>query len=67
MRFSYGQTIYLNAVCKSLKNSHFILKMYKPCKIVCPNERKTVRENNNEIIEEVVEDPSDEQEPPKNS
>lgn len=35
-RFSYGQAIYLTAVRKGLKNSHFILKMYRPCGLVCP-------------------------------
>jgi hypothetical protein len=35
-RFSYGQAVYLSAVRKGLKNSHFILKMYKPCGLVCP-------------------------------
>ena len=34
--FSYGQAVYLAAVRKGLKNSHFILKAYKPCGLVCP-------------------------------
>ena len=41
LRFSYGQTVFLNAVCKGLKNAHFILKIYKPCGIVCPKETST--------------------------
>ncbi|KAJ3016068.1 hypothetical protein HKX48_004246 [Thoreauomyces humboldtii] len=36
LRFSYGEAIFLTAVCKSLRTSHFILKMYRPCGIVCP-------------------------------
>ncbi|KAJ3161365.1 hypothetical protein HDU86_007147 [Geranomyces michiganensis] len=36
LRFSYGEAIFLTAVCKSLRAAHFILKMYRPCGIVCP-------------------------------
>ncbi|KAI9141422.1 hypothetical protein BKA69DRAFT_1139007 [Paraphysoderma sedebokerense] len=36
LRFSYGQAVYLSAVCRALRNAHFILKIYKPCGIVCP-------------------------------
>ncbi|KAI8921425.1 hypothetical protein DFJ77DRAFT_163161 [Powellomyces hirtus] len=36
LRFSYGEAIFLTAVCRSLRTSHFILKMYRPCGIVCP-------------------------------
>lgn len=39
IRFSYGQAVFLNAVCKGLRVSHFILKMYRPCRIVCPRDR----------------------------
>jgi hypothetical protein len=39
IRFSYGQAVFLNAVCKGLRISHFILKMYRPCRIVCPHDR----------------------------
>ncbi|KAJ3300337.1 hypothetical protein HK104_001755 [Borealophlyctis nickersoniae] len=36
LRFTYGEAVFLTAVCKALRNCHFILKMYKPCGIVCP-------------------------------
>ncbi|XJO77036.1 hypothetical protein BDV3_001679 [Batrachochytrium dendrobatidis] len=36
LRFTYGEAVFLTAVCKALRNSHFILKMYRPCGIVCP-------------------------------
>ncbi|KAH9253017.1 hypothetical protein BASA81_009022 [Batrachochytrium salamandrivorans] len=36
LRFTYGEAVFLMAVCKALRHSHFILKMYKPCGIVCP-------------------------------
>ncbi|KAI8899147.1 hypothetical protein BC833DRAFT_587015 [Globomyces pollinis-pini] len=36
LRFSYGEVIFLLAVRQSLVNCHFILKMYRPCGIVCP-------------------------------
>ena len=36
LRFTYGQAVFITAVCKALRSSHFILKMYKPCGIVCP-------------------------------
>ncbi|KAI8810375.1 hypothetical protein BJ742DRAFT_202319 [Cladochytrium replicatum] len=36
LRFSYGEAIFLSAVCRALRQCHFILKMYKPCGIVCP-------------------------------
>jgi hypothetical protein len=35
LRFSYGEAIFLSAVCKNLRLAHFILKMYRPCGIVC--------------------------------
>lgn len=36
LRFSYGEVVFLMAVRRSLANCHFILKMYRPCGIVCP-------------------------------
>nr|KAJ3421640.1 hypothetical protein HK105_002847 [Polyrhizophydium stewartii] len=36
LRFTYGEAVFLTAVCKALRQSHFILKMYRPCGIVCP-------------------------------
>ncbi|KAI9363417.1 hypothetical protein DFJ73DRAFT_811117 [Zopfochytrium polystomum] len=36
LRFTYGEAVFLTAVCKALRNCHFILKMYRPCGIVCP-------------------------------
>ncbi|KAJ3246138.1 hypothetical protein HDU78_007785 [Chytriomyces hyalinus] len=36
LRFSYGEAVFLIAVCKALRNCHFLLKMYRPCGIVCP-------------------------------
>ncbi|KAI9205006.1 uncharacterized protein BJ171DRAFT_458658 [Polychytrium aggregatum] len=36
LRFSYGESVFLNAVQRAMKNCHFIIKMYKPCGIVCP-------------------------------
>ncbi|KAI9102807.1 hypothetical protein DFS34DRAFT_576986 [Phlyctochytrium arcticum] len=42
LRFTYGEAVYLSAVCKSLRQSHFILKMYKPCGIVCPRRDESV-------------------------
>ncbi|ORY38662.1 hypothetical protein BCR33DRAFT_754541 [Rhizoclosmatium globosum] len=36
LRFSYGEAVFLIAVCKAFRNCHFILKMYRPCGIVCP-------------------------------
>ncbi|KAI8914438.1 hypothetical protein EDD86DRAFT_186711 [Gorgonomyces haynaldii] len=44
LRFTYGEAIFLTAVYKALKQAHFILKMYRPCGIVCPKpEKKTSR------------------------
>ena len=57
-KFSYGQAIYLNAVRKGLKNSYFILKMYKPCGLVCPKSEharpisNTIEEHIEPLIEE---------------
>jgi hypothetical protein len=39
LRFNYGESIFLYAVCNNLVTSHFILKMYKPCGIVCPQRK----------------------------
>lgn len=39
LRFTYGEAIFLSAVCKNLRQSHFILKMYRPCGIVCPQRK----------------------------
>ncbi|KAI9331354.1 hypothetical protein BDR26DRAFT_870379 [Obelidium mucronatum] len=36
LRFSYGEAVFLIAVCKAFRNCHFLLKMYRPCGIVCP-------------------------------
>ncbi|KAI8925687.1 hypothetical protein BC831DRAFT_498185 [Entophlyctis helioformis] len=36
LRFTYGEAVFLTAVCKALRQAHFILKMYRPCGIVCP-------------------------------
>ncbi|KAI9224109.1 hypothetical protein BC828DRAFT_374299 [Blastocladiella britannica] len=36
LRFDYGESVFLSAVGKNLRAAHFILKMYKPCGIVCP-------------------------------
>ncbi|KAJ3113481.1 hypothetical protein HDU96_003348 [Phlyctochytrium bullatum] len=36
LRFTYGEAVFLTAVCKALRNCHFIVKMYRPCGIVCP-------------------------------
>ncbi|KAJ3038616.1 hypothetical protein HDV00_000460 [Rhizophlyctis rosea] len=36
LRFTYGEAVFLSAVCKALRACHFILKMYRPCGIVCP-------------------------------
>ncbi|KAJ3197485.1 hypothetical protein HK101_003183 [Irineochytrium annulatum] len=36
LRFTYGEAVFLTAVCKALRNCHFIIKMYRPCGIVCP-------------------------------
>ncbi|ORZ33671.1 hypothetical protein BCR44DRAFT_1195279 [Catenaria anguillulae PL171] len=36
LRFDYGESVFLSAVCKNLRAAHFIPKMYKPCGIVCP-------------------------------
>ncbi|RKO94582.1 hypothetical protein BDK51DRAFT_15469, partial [Blyttiomyces helicus] len=41
LRFTYGEAVFLTAVCKALRNCHFILKMYKPCGIVCPRRDNT--------------------------
>lgn len=41
VRFNYGEAIYLMAVGRSLMNCHYILKMYKPCGIVCPTRQTT--------------------------
>ncbi|KAJ3204434.1 hypothetical protein HK099_001163 [Clydaea vesicula] len=38
MRFSYGEAVFLSAVCKALRSCHFIPKMYRCCGIVCPKE-----------------------------
>ncbi|KAI9190216.1 hypothetical protein H9P43_001649 [Blastocladiella emersonii ATCC 22665] len=40
LRFDYGESVFLTAVCKNLRNAHFILKMYKPCGIVCPKRER---------------------------
>jgi hypothetical protein len=29
LRFTYGEAVFLTAVCKALRNCHFILKMYR--------------------------------------
>lgn len=39
LRFSYGESVFLTAVCKNLRSCSFILKMYRPCGIVCPKTR----------------------------
>ena len=36
LRFSYGEVVFLVAVRRNLYNCHFIIKMYRPCGIVCP-------------------------------
>jgi hypothetical protein len=44
MRFTYGETVFLNAVMRGLRNAHFILKLYKPCGIVCPRREQAPTE-----------------------
>ncbi|KAL7754365.1 hypothetical protein RI367_000346 [Sorochytrium milnesiophthora] len=40
VRFNYGESLFLNAVSKALRNCHFIPKMYRPCGIVCPKRER---------------------------
>ncbi|KAJ3371668.1 hypothetical protein GGF31_002647 [Allomyces arbusculus] len=40
LRFDYGQSVFLTAVCKNLRAAHFIIKMYRPCGIVCPKRER---------------------------
>ncbi|ORX84101.1 hypothetical protein BCR32DRAFT_266582 [Anaeromyces robustus] len=36
LRCTYGESVFLNAVYNGLAECHYILKLYKPCGIVCP-------------------------------
>lgn len=49
LRFTYGEAVFLTAVCRSLRNCHFILKMYKPCGIVCPKREVTYTRDGQKI------------------
>ncbi|KAI9006126.1 hypothetical protein BC832DRAFT_470038 [Gaertneriomyces semiglobifer] len=49
-RFTYGEAVFLTAVCKSLRNCHFILKMYKPCGIVCPRREIAYTRDGQKIV-----------------
>ncbi|KAI8589518.1 hypothetical protein BDZ88DRAFT_461954 [Geranomyces variabilis] len=53
LRFSYGEAIFLTAVCKSLRTAHFILKMYRPCGIVCPRREVSYTRDGQKISHKV--------------
>ncbi|KND01565.1 uncharacterized protein SPPG_03365 [Spizellomyces punctatus DAOM BR117] len=50
LRFTYGEAVFLTAVCRSLRFCHFILKMYKPCGIVCPRREVSYTRDGQKII-----------------
>ncbi|ORX51090.1 hypothetical protein BCR36DRAFT_351617 [Piromyces finnis] len=57
---SYGESVFLNAVYSGLAECHYILKLYKPCGIVCPYHPKIHgEENENESSEEYYDDDDD--------
>ncbi|OUM62180.1 hypothetical protein PIROE2DRAFT_11630 [Piromyces sp. E2] len=49
LRCSYGESVFLNAVYAGLAECHYILKLYKPCGIVCPY-RPKINENENDDV-----------------
>ncbi|TPX41026.1 hypothetical protein SeMB42_g05767 [Synchytrium endobioticum] len=34
LRFTYGESVFLAAVCRALRNCHYILRAYRPCALV---------------------------------
>jgi len=61
---SYSESVFLNAVYAGLTECHYILKLYKPCGIVCParnsvNEKRDDDESTEEYYDDDDDDDSD--------
>ena len=60
LRCSYGESVFINAVYSGLAECHYIIKLYKPCGIVCPYHPTTnYSDNNDESSDEYYDDDDD--------
>ena len=59
MRCSYGESVFLNAVYNGLAECHYILKLYKPCGIVCPYRPRNEENDDNTSDEYYYDDDDD--------
>jgi len=60
LRSSYGESVFINAVYIGLVDCHYILKLYKPCGIVCPSHpRNNISDSEGEGSEDYYYDDDD--------